>query len=63
MLGLLRLLYNVLFGVADPGCLSQILIFIHPGSPATKIVIPPFVIAKYHKNDNYFIFEQVKNKI
>jgi hypothetical protein len=59
--------------VADPGCLSRILIFVHLGSwispdPKTatkekggnKFVVLPFCNQKYHETKNYFIFEQVK---
>jgi hypothetical protein len=53
--------------VADPGCLSRILIFTHPGSRISdpKIVIPvPFFCShKFHKIVNYFIFEMPKKKI
>jgi hypothetical protein len=61
--------------IADPGCLSRILIFIHPGSripdqtTAAKqegeklVVISFFCSHKYHKIENYFIFELEKKKI
>ncbi len=54
--------------VADPGCLSRILIFVHPGSripdPKTatkergekKIVLPFFCSHKCHKIEIYFYF-------
>jgi hypothetical protein len=44
--------YRTVRSVADPGCLSRILIFTHPGSPKTatkergeKIVVTPFYVA------------------
>jgi hypothetical protein len=67
--------------VADPGCLSRILIFTHPGSqisdPGSRIpdpknsnksekkfvVIPFFCSHKFHKIENYLIFEMLKKKI
>jgi hypothetical protein len=65
-----------MYSVADPGCLSQILIFTHPGSrirdpkTATKerdekklVVIPFFCSHKFYKIENYFIFEMPKKKI
>jgi hypothetical protein len=68
------------FSDADPGCLSRILIFVHPGSriqyPKMKtakkggvkkfVVLPVgtfFFSLKYHKIENYFIFELAKKKI
>jgi hypothetical protein len=54
--------------VADPGCLSRILIFTHPGSrisdPGSKkfVVIPFFGVINFTKL-NYFIFEMLKKKI
>ncbi len=51
------------------GCLSRILIFIHPGSRfnngdkrgGEKLVFPTFFYSeKYHKLENYFIFEQLR---
>ncbi len=56
--------------VADPGCLSRILFFVHPGSKNSnkrkgwkKFVLPFFCSRKYHKIKNYFIFEQGKKKL
>jgi hypothetical protein len=59
--------------VADPGCLSQILIFTHHGSRiqkqqekrgAKKICRHTlFCSHKFHKIENYFIFEKLKKKI
>jgi hypothetical protein len=61
--------------VADPGCLSWILIFIHPGSrildPTTapreggeKFFCPTiFCSHKYRKIVNNLIFEQVKKNV
>jgi hypothetical protein len=43
---------NLLSSVADPECLSRILIFIHPGSRIQK-----------QPQKSYFIFELVKEKI
>jgi hypothetical protein len=51
------------FSVADSGCLSRILIFTHPGSriPDPKTVVTPvFSSHKFHKIENYFIFEMKK---
>jgi hypothetical protein len=66
-----------LFGsVADPGCLSRILIFTHPGSrmpdPKTvtkergeeKFDVKPFYVAtKFNKIVIYFSFKVLKKKI
>jgi hypothetical protein len=61
--------------VADPGCLSRILIFTHPGSrisdpkTATKewgeknSCHTFFWIHKFHKVENYFTFERLKKRI
>jgi hypothetical protein len=59
--------------VADPGCLSRILIFTHPGSRiqkeqqkrgVKKICCHTFLWShKYHKIENYFSFEVLKKKI
>ncbi len=59
--------------VADPGCLSRILIFTHPGSRNQKqqqkrgmkknCVIPFLCSHKFHKIENYFSFEVLKKKI
>jgi hypothetical protein len=59
--------------VADPGCLSRILIFVHPGSRiqkqqqkrgVKKICCPTFFCShKFHKIENYINFELVKTKI
>jgi hypothetical protein len=62
-------------GVADPGCFSQIpdpdfyTSRIPDPKTATKergekffVVIPCFVATKYHKIENYFIFEMLKRK-
>jgi hypothetical protein len=56
--------------VADPGCLSRILIFIHPGSRIQEqqkrkgknlVVLPgTFFVATKSKIFNYFIFELLK---
>ncbi len=60
--------------VADPGCLSRILIFTHSGSriPDTKTAIKErvkkischtfFCSNKFHKIENYFIFGMLKKK-
>jgi hypothetical protein len=60
--------------VADPGCLSRILIFTHHRSwiPDTKIAtkervekkLLSYLICrhKFHKIENYFIFEMLKKK-
>ncbi len=61
--------------MADPGCLSRILIFTHPGSripdPKTAMkdigekkfdIIPFFGVINFTKF-NYFIFEMLKKKI
>jgi hypothetical protein len=57
----------LLASIADPGCLSRILIFVHPGSripdPSSKtatkersekkfVVLPFFCSHKYHKTEN-----------
>ncbi len=56
---------------ADPGCLSRILIFIHPGSRIQKtakkekgenLLSYIFCSHKYNKIEIYFIFELVKEK-
>jgi hypothetical protein len=61
--------------VFQPGCLSLILIFVHPGSriwdPKTatkervekKFVVLPFLCHKNHKIENYINFELVEIKI
>ncbi len=59
--------------VADPGCLSgsRILIFTHPGSKNSnkregrkKIVCHTlFCSHKFHKTENFFVFELLKKKI
>ncbi len=60
--------------VADPGCLSRILIFTHPGSRIQKQqqkrevkkifdVKPFYVITKFNKIVKYFSFEVLKKKI
>jgi hypothetical protein len=63
-----------LTSVADPGCLSRILIFTHPGSripdPKTaakergekKCCHTFFCSHKFHIIENYFIFEMLKTK-
>jgi hypothetical protein len=57
--------------VADPGCLSRNLIFVHPGSRISvpgsknsskreggKVCCPTFFCShKYHKTETYFIFD------
>jgi hypothetical protein len=67
----------VIFGVADPGCLSRIPdpeFFTHPGSRIQKpqqkrrmkkkISFHTFFCShKLHKIENYFIFEMLKEKI
>ncbi len=68
----------MLSSVADPGCLSRILIFTHPGSrisdPRSKNsnkrerwkkldVKPCSVATKFNKIVNYFSFEVLKKKI
>jgi hypothetical protein len=67
---------NVEHSVADPGCLSRILIFTHPGSripdPKTatkerggkKISCDTFFCShKFHKIENYLIFEMLEKRI
>ena len=61
--------------VADPGCLSRILIFTHPGSwnsvPKTalkdrgekKLVVIPFFVAINFTKLNYSIFKMLKKQI
>ena len=59
--------------VADPGCLSRILIFTHPGSRIQKQqqkrevkqfdVIPFNVATNFNKIVQYFSFEVLKKKI
>jgi hypothetical protein len=60
--------------VADPGCLSRILIFTHPGSripdPKTatkergeKKFVILFCSHIFNKIEYYFIFEMLKKKI
>ncbi len=55
---------------ANQGCLSRILIFVHPGSKNSKwqqktgldknfVALPSFCSHKYHKIEYYFIFELV----
>ncbi len=71
-----QLKHTKLASVADPGCLSRILIFTHPGSqipdPKTatkergkkKKFCHTFLCShKFHKNKNYFSFEVLKKKI
>ncbi len=65
----------VQLSVANPGCLSRILIFTHPGSriPDPKIATKErgekkifsylFCSHKFHKIEKYFIFEMLKKKI
>jgi hypothetical protein len=56
--------------VADPGCLSRILIFTHPGSKNSNkrdgvkknLLTYLFCSLKFHKIVNYFIFEVLKKK-
>jgi hypothetical protein len=60
--------------VADPGCLSRILIFTHPGSWIQKqqqkrgvkknllSYVTIFCRHKFHKIENYFSFEMLKKK-
>jgi hypothetical protein len=58
----------LILSVADPGCLSRILIFTHPGSripdPKTatkergeKKIVVLYGSHKFHKTENYFVFE------
>ncbi len=55
-------------GVADPGCLSRMILFLlHPGSRILDPTTAPkeegekkFFSLKYHKIVNNFIFEHVK---
>jgi hypothetical protein len=66
---------KVFTSVADPGCLSRILIFTHPGSripdpktapkkQRTKFVCHNFLCShKFHKIANYFSFEVLKKKM
>jgi hypothetical protein len=64
---------SIVPSVADPGCLSRILIFTHPGSRiqkqhqkrgVKKISCHTFYCShKYHKIENYLIFEMPKKKI
>ncbi len=73
------LLFSILFpSVADPGCLTRILIFTHPGSQipdhgsriqkqqqkrrVKKYLSYLFFSHKVHKIENYFIFEMRKKK-
>jgi hypothetical protein len=71
-------MYIFISSVKDPGFLSRILIFTHPGSrisdPGAKtgtkergekkfFVIYFFVATTFHKIVNYFIFEMLKKKI
>jgi hypothetical protein len=56
--------------VADPGCLSRILIFTQPGSKTAtkergeKICFRNFLFShKFHKIENYFSFEMLTKKI
>ncbi len=57
-------------GVADPGCFSRILIFIHlgyrqqqPQKRGVKLCCPTFFSShKYHKIVSYFIFKQIKKR-
>ncbi len=59
----------MLGSVADPGCLSRILIFTHPGSRiqkeqqkrgVKKLLSYLFCSHKFHKIENYFIFDMLK---
>jgi hypothetical protein len=54
---------NVFSSVADPECLSRILIFTHPGSRISDLTIATkeegvkiCCPRKYHRTKNYFIF-------
>jgi hypothetical protein len=56
--------------VADPGCLSRILIFTHPGSRiqkqqqgVKKNFFSYLCSHKFQKIENYFSFEVLKKKI
>jgi hypothetical protein len=49
----------LLGNVADPGCLSRIWIFFLPGYQTQQ----KGVGHKFHKIENYLIFEQVQKKI
>jgi hypothetical protein len=65
----------LVISVADPGCLSRILIFTHPGSRlhkqqqkrgGEKICCHTHAIFcshKFHKIENYFIFDMLKKII
>jgi hypothetical protein len=65
--------YTILLSVADPGCLSRIRIFSHPGSwikkqqqkrGVKKNFSHTFLSShKFHKIENYFSFEVLKKKI
>ncbi len=56
--------FTLTSSVADPGCLSRILIFTHPGSRIQKICCHTFFVAsKFHKIFNYFMFELLKEKM
>jgi hypothetical protein len=50
--------------VANPGCLSRILIFTHPGSPIPdpKTRTKERGSHKFHKIETNFIFEMLKKK-
>jgi hypothetical protein len=74
MLAGLRARQSILnFSVADPGCLSRILIFTHPGSRIQKQQQNRgvkkisghtiFCSHKFHNIENYFIFEMMKKII
>jgi hypothetical protein len=68
-----RLFSLVPSSVADPGCLSRILIFTHYGSRIQKqqqkrevkknLLSNLFCCYKFHKIVNNFIFEMLKKKI
>ncbi len=61
----------IVCSIADPGCLSRIMIYIHPGSGSRynnshkrggkKTAVLHFCSHKYHKIVNYFIFEPITN--
>jgi len=65
--------HTPLISVADPGCLSRIMIYTHPGSRIQKqqqkrgvkqICCHTFLCShKFHKIVNYFSFEVLKKKI
>ncbi len=71
------MIYSIQASVGDRGCLSRILIFSHPRSRISEprsnnnskkggrkfVLSNLFCSHKFHKIENYFIFEQVKERI